>query len=542
MEIDESSGNTIGGTSAGASDVISGNNAAGVELDGASGNLVEGDAIGTDLTATNALGNANDGVKIDATYYGASTDNTIGGTAAVAGNLITYNGGPGVIVTGDSSLGNQITANRIFGNAGQAIDLGGDGVTLNGSSNRQGPNNLQNFPIVVMTANGQFQGWLGGSSPDSVFYLEFFASAGYGPDGAGEAEDYIGSMDVTTDSSGQATFDIPFAPPDALPVVTATATDSQGNTSEVSVQRRATFEAPVQTVGLVPGRSPIFSDISGDPIALEDPDAAPLDLKWDLSLSVGAGTLTLSGIAGLTGSGDGTGALDYQGTLSALNAALDGLSFTPPPGFDGATALRLNGASYNAMAVAAVVAMADPATFVVFTTADSGSGSLRQAILDSNATADSTNTIDFDILGQGVQTIEPLSPLPLITTRTLLDGSSQPGFTGTPSVGLSGQAAGNSDALAITGSDVSIRGLSINGFALGTDNLTDEFTVLGVPIQTNQSGNAAEIQSYRIDTSAGEQLMAMVHANGLTTRLCWKIRRVTCSWKATDSRPLMATT
>ena len=62
--------------------------------------------------------------------YGA-TDNTIGGTSAIAGNLITDNGGPGVVVghSGDTSVGNQITANRIFGNTGQAIDLGDDGVT-----------------------------------------------------------------------------------------------------------------------------------------------------------------------------------------------------------------------------------------------------------------------------------------------------------------------------------------------------------------------------------------------------------------------------
>jgi len=59
------------------------------------------------------------------------------------------------------SVGNQITANRIFGNTGQAIDLGDDGVTEDGTAPRQGPNNLQNFPILVMTADGQTEGWLG---------------------------------------------------------------------------------------------------------------------------------------------------------------------------------------------------------------------------------------------------------------------------------------------------------------------------------------------------------------------------------------------
>ena len=131
----------------------------GVELDGSSDNLVEGNFIGTDATGTTALGNAQAGVEIDAV---ASTDNTIGGTSAVAGNLITDNGGPGVVVSSsDASVGNQITANRIFGNTGQAIDLGDDGVTDNATAPRQGPNNLQNFPIIVTTADGQTRGLAG---------------------------------------------------------------------------------------------------------------------------------------------------------------------------------------------------------------------------------------------------------------------------------------------------------------------------------------------------------------------------------------------
>ena len=48
-------------------------------------------------------------------------------------------------------------------------------------------------------------------------------------------------------------------------------------------------------------------------------------------------------------------------------------------------------------------------TFLVNTTADSGAGSLRQAILDSTASTFGTSTIDFAIPGQGVQTIAPAS-------------------------------------------------------------------------------------------------------------------------------------
>ena len=69
---------------------------------------------------------------------------------------------------------------------------------------------------------------------------------------------------------------------------------------------------------MVPGQPLIFSAASGDGIAIQDPDAGPLDPTWNLTLSVSAGTLTLSSTAGLTGSGDGTGSLSYSGPLSAL--------------------------------------------------------------------------------------------------------------------------------------------------------------------------------------------------------------------------------
>ena len=82
-------------------------------------------------------------------------------------------------------------------------------------------------------------------------------------------------------------------------------------------------------------------------------------------------------------------------------------------------------------------------TFLVNTTADSGPGSLRQAILDSNAATGGTSTIDFAIPGQGVQTIAPISPLPAITKSVLIDGFSQPGYAGTPLIELSGSQAGS---------------------------------------------------------------------------------------------------
>src|SRR5678816_3244621 len=64
--------------------------------------------------------------------------------------------------------------------------------------------------------------------------------------------------------------------------------------------------------------------------------------------------------------------------------------------------------------------------FTVVNTNDSGAGSFRQAILDSNTNA-STNTITFNIPGSGLRVIKLLSTLPLIVQPVTIDGFTQPG-------------------------------------------------------------------------------------------------------------------
>src|SRR6516165_1149231 len=65
-------------------------------------------------------------------------------------------------------------------------------------------------------------------------------------------------------------------------------------------------------------------------------------------------------------------------------------------------------------------------TFTVTNIDDSGTGSLRQAIIGSDA-AKGPNAINFNIPGGGLHTINLLSALPTITQPVTIDGTTEPG-------------------------------------------------------------------------------------------------------------------
>jgi hypothetical protein len=137
----------------------------------------------------------------------------------------------------------------------------------------------------------------------------------------------------------------------------------------------------------------------------------------------------------------------------------------------------------------------------VTTTADSGPGSLRQAIMDANA-AGMPAVIDFSILTTdtgydattGAWTIMPHMALPVLNEPAILDGTSQPGYVDRPIIALDGADAGAGvTGLTIAGGNSTVMGLDIGGFSgdgidlttIGTD------TIQGNYIGTDVSGTRA---------------------------------------------------
>jgi subtilisin-like proprotein convertase family protein len=221
---------------------------------GTTGNIVAGNYIGTDARGESALPN-DTGIRIS----NDASNNTIGGTAAGAGNIIAFNQAPSTGVYIESGTGNAVLSNSIYSNGGLGIDLGQGGVTANDNGDGDGAegeggipgNNLQNFPVLTYAVtNGESASVTGtlNSTPNSSFNLQFFSNVSCDDSGHGEGRNFIGTTTVNTDANGNAAFDVPVRPEVLVgQFITATATDnSLSDTSE--------FSACVQVESPGPGR------------------------------------------------------------------------------------------------------------------------------------------------------------------------------------------------------------------------------------------------------------------------------------------------
>lgn len=153
---------------------------------------------------------------------------------------------------------------------------------------------------------------------------------------------------------------------------------------------------------------------------------------------------------------------------------------------------------------------ANAATFTVTKTADTNDlvcnsdCSLREAIVAAHANGTGADTIEFNIAGGGVKTINLTQPLPTISTSLTINGTTQTGYAGTPLIELNGSGAGanangimiqrdNGDGLDI---DVNVYGLAINRFSQNGIlaecgvNSTCNLTILANFIGTNAAGTA----------------------------------------------------
>jgi CSLREA domain-containing protein len=237
IEVFGATSNLIGGTAAGARNVISGNGSDAIEIDNGDANVVQGNYLGADYTGVNALGNDRDGVDLNENLGDGATGNLIGGTNPGEGNLVFGNGMNGVEVRDGPTSGNRILGNQIYGNGLLGIDLAANGVTANDGTRSAGqPNLLMDYPVftsvVISGTTLTVSGYIGTAPADIDFAntrVEVFESDNDGS-GYGEGLRYLGALTTTTTGDFGGTLTVSGLV--AGERVTGTATDPSNNTSE----------------------------------------------------------------------------------------------------------------------------------------------------------------------------------------------------------------------------------------------------------------------------------------------------------------------
>lgn len=281
--ISSATNNTIGGINAGEGNIIS-HNGFGIQLkSGASGTQVLGNFIGTGPGGAGDFGNDAHGIYIEA------SDNVIGDGSAGGENDIENNGfvvGNATGIAVASGKRNSIRGNSINHNAKLGIDLSNNGVTTNSSdcSTTSGGNASLNYPVLNSVDSGTGSTTIAGKlncTADTTFHVDFFYSQSCDGSTHGEGKNYLGSMDVITDSGGNINFNAIFPLDLNLgQVVTATSTDPSGNTSEFSVCKAYQIAAPPAPV--------LVSPIGGVHVFTK---AVPLD--WNASTGATSYTVTV---------------------------------------------------------------------------------------------------------------------------------------------------------------------------------------------------------------------------------------------------------
>ena len=153
------SANTIGGTAAGAGNLISGNDQVGLDIDGETGDLVEGNLIGTNLAGTAAVPN-----DYAIMVRQGSTHVTVGGTTAAARNVVSGNTLYGIYIKDPGTTDNLVEGNYVGTDKTGTVALPNDiGVQLQASG---GGNTIGGTTATPGTGAGNL---IAGNSGHGIF-------------------------------------------------------------------------------------------------------------------------------------------------------------------------------------------------------------------------------------------------------------------------------------------------------------------------------------------------------------------------------------
>ncbi len=548
----------IGGTGFGEGNIISGNGFEGIRIDGnanpaTTANVIAGNIIGLDQTATFGVGNGTHGVRI----FGAAHSNALGGSDSAARNIISANGGDGVWFSGSGSDNNVVDGNYIgtngAGDTARGNGASGVDIDLGAASTVVGTAGIGN----LLSGNGDAGIFVGDVSPGTIIHGNLIGTnaAGTGPLPnlwlgvalwGGPTATQIGGL-----GGGEANT-IAYNAGDGvwLKQDAGIANPIRGNSIHSNDGLGINLEGLVDLPsGITPNDG---FDLDGGPNLLQNwpvlTSAVATTGNTTITGSLNSGAATNHSIdffstpAGDV-SGNGEGAV-YLGSSSV---------FTVFNGFGAiSTVLPISVASGHVIAATVTdpngntsefgnAVVVTSATAIVNSTSDAGDVvagddlcntgglnsegevecTLRAAIEEANASS-LVIGIDFDIPttdpghAAGVWTISPASALPTIATLTNLDASSQPGYFGVPIIEIDGAlTTGSTDGLTInnTADNSTIQAVAIINFpdnGLVIFGFADGVKVLSSYIGVTSGGLAAGNGDDGVDTNGA----ALVEIDG----------------------------
>ena len=443
--------NIIGGTTAADRNIISGNqglplgptgaHSAGVFItgSGATSNVVEGNFIGTDVMGAKPLPNDGDGIEIN----NGAGGNMIGGSTTGAGNLISGN---------NDTSPNFVGAGVFIGGFGGGNTVQGNMIGTNATGTAGIPNTGSGVFITDSSSGNLIGGTTSGAGNIIADNLGFGVSLS-----APASNNVVLSNSIFSNQSPGISIgpgvSVPAAPSLTLAQAFKTFTEIQGTYAGApsTTYLLEFFDNDARDPsGFGQGKRLVASanvtiDAAGDPASFDLTNVPPLPIGHAITA-----------------------------TATELQLVYISPNFVLSP-------LVTSGFSASAAVVGA---------FQVLNTADSGFGSLRQAIVNSNQEP-GPDTITFAIPGAGLHTISPASPLPTITDQVNLDGTTERTFLGLPAAGppviqLNGNGLpGDGLVLGFRPAGASVSGTSSAGSTIIGLDIYNFTGGAGIHIQTN---------------------------------------------------------
>jgi len=305
LSIDNDDNHTVGGSLAGSTNVISGNNSFGIFPDNTKNLTIQGNIIGPDWKGDPLVTNPQLGGIGMPPLAGPISTVLIGGTSPSQGNLIAYNKGTAVAIFSTTNAGlplynsNDVAVlgNSIYGNVPEGsyppsmsalgIDLAninlpeytitGLGPTLNDASDVDaGPNYYMNFPVISSAVQNSTQLLVGfsldaaNSTVGGQYRVEFFVNDSPDVAGYGEGQKYLGFINTTNGTGKQANLVLDAGTNLSGKVLSATTTalsnttaSGFGSTSEFAQDLAITVAAPA-----VPPRGARLASTANDTRAI----------------------------------------------------------------------------------------------------------------------------------------------------------------------------------------------------------------------------------------------------------------------------------